>query len=80
MMSSIRIEQVFPELVVKKTRAIWKVYGGTLKYIIHYDLYLAHYDPYFYINDDAKMFRYLSVERILHSLIIHFNLLSHEVL
>ena len=33
--SSIRIVQVFPELVGKKTRAIWKVYGGMLKYIIN---------------------------------------------
>ena len=33
--SSIRIAQVFPELVGKKTRAIWKVYGGMLKYIIN---------------------------------------------
>ena len=33
--SSIRIVQVFPELVGKKTGAIWKVYGGMLKYIIN---------------------------------------------
>ena len=46
--SSIRIAQVFSELVgKKKTRAIWKVYGGMLKYIINYALYLAHYDAYF---------------------------------
>ena len=31
MTSSIRIAQVFPELVGKKTRAIWKIYGGMLK-------------------------------------------------
>ena len=35
---SIRIVQVFPELVGKKTRAVWKVYGGMLKYIINYAL------------------------------------------
>ena len=35
---SIRIAQVFPELVGKKTRAVWKVYGGVLKYIINYAL------------------------------------------
>ena len=41
--SSIKIEQVFPDLVGKKTRALWKVYGGMLKYVINYALYLAHY-------------------------------------
>ena len=61
MTSSIRIAQVFSELVGKKTRAIWKVYGGMLKYIINYALYLAHYDAYFQINDDAKKCRYLCV-------------------
>ena len=30
-----------------------KVHGGTLKCIINYALYLAHYVIYFYINDDA---------------------------
>ena len=39
---SIRIAQVFPELVGKKTHATWKVYGEILKYIINYALYLAH--------------------------------------
>ena len=52
--SSIRIAQVFPELVGKKTRAIWKVFGGVLKYIFNYALSLAHYDAYFQINDDVK--------------------------
>ena len=33
--SSIRIAQVFPELVGKRTHAVWKVYGGMLKYIIN---------------------------------------------
>ena len=41
--SSIRIAQVFPDLVGKKTRAVWKVYWEMLKYIINYALYLAHY-------------------------------------
>ena len=40
--SSTRIAQVFPDLVGKKTRALWKVYRGMLKYIINYALYLAH--------------------------------------
>ena len=53
MTSSIRTAQVFPELVGKKTRAVWKVYGGMLKYIINYALCLAHYNAYFHINDDA---------------------------
>ena len=61
MTSSIRIAQVFPELAGKKTRAKWKVYGGKLKYIINSGLYLAHYDEYFLINDDAKKCKYLSV-------------------
>ena len=43
MTSSIRIAQVFPDLVGKKTRALWKVYGEMLKYAINYALYLAHY-------------------------------------
>ena len=33
--SSVRVAQVFPELVGKKTRAICKVYGGMLKYIVN---------------------------------------------
>ena len=41
--SSIRIAEVFPDLVGKKTRALWKVYGGMLKYVIHCVLNLAHY-------------------------------------
>ena len=80
--SSIRIAQVFPVLVGKKTHAIWKVYRGMLKYIISYAFYLARYDAYFHINDDAKKCRYLSVTNtvIVCSLIILFKLLSHEVL
>ena len=80
MTSSIRIAQVFSELVCKKIRAIWKVYGGMLKYIINYALYLAHYDAYFQINDDAKKCRYLSVTNNFIFSYISFKLLSHEVL
>ena len=43
MTSSIRIAQVFPDLVGKKTHALWQVYGGILKYVINYALYLAHF-------------------------------------
>ena len=80
MTSSIRIAQVFPELVCKKTHAIWKVYGGMLKCIINYTCYLARYDAYFHINDDAKKCRCLSVTNnftFSHNL---FKLLSYGVL
>ena len=79
MTSSIRIAQVFSEMVGKKTRAIWKVYGGMLKYKINYALYLAHYDAYFQINDDAMKRRYLSVTNNFIFSYISFKLLSHEV-
>ena len=59
--SSIRIAQVFSELVGKKTRALWKIYGGMLNYKINYALYFAHYDAYFQINAGAKKSWYLSV-------------------
>ena len=78
--SSIRIAQIFSELVSKKTRAIMKVYGGMLKYIINYALYLAHYDTYFQINDDAKKCRYLSVTNFIYFCHISLKLLLHEVL
>ena len=80
MTSSIRIAQVFPKLVGKKTRAVWKVNGGMLKYLTNYALYLAHYDIYFYVNDDAKKCRYLSVTNNLIFSHYSFKLLSHEVL
>ena len=73
MTSSIRIAQVFSELVGKKTSAIWKVYGRMLKYIINYALYLADYDAYFQINDDAKKCRYLNVTNNFIFLIFHLN-------
>ena len=61
MTSSIRVAQVFPELVGKKSHPIWKVvYGGILKYIANYALYIAHYDAHFQIDDNAKKCRYLS--------------------
>ena len=80
MTSSIRIAQVFPDLVGRKTRALWKVYGGMLKYIINYALYLAHYDAYFHINDDAKNCRHLSVTNNFIFCHNSFKLLSQEVL
>ena len=35
--------------------------GGKLKYMINYALYLAHYDAYYHVNDDAWQCRYFSV-------------------
>ena len=62
-----------------KPHAIWKVYGGMLKYIINFAFYLARYDAYFHINYDAKKCRYGCVSNnfiFSHNL---FKLLSHEV-
>ena len=75
MTSSVRIAQVFPDLVAKNTRALLEVYGGMLKYIINYALY-----AYFHINADAKKCRYLSVTNDF--IFSHNSLkwLSHEVL
>ena len=64
--SSVRIAQVFPELVGKKNHAIWKVYGGMLKYIFTNALY----DAYFHINGDASSENILVLQIILYSLII----------
>ena len=47
MTSSIKIIQVFPKLVGKKTRGTLNVYRGMLKHMINYALYLSHYDAYF---------------------------------
>ena len=81
MTSSIRIARyLFPELVGKKTRAIWKVYGGILKYIINYALYLTHYYAYFHKYDDDNKCRYLSVTNNFIFSCNSFYLLSHEVL
>ena len=80
MTSSISIARIFPDSVGKKTRAIWKAYGGMLKYINNYALYLAHYDAYFHIYDDAKKCRDLSVLNNFIFSLNSFNLLSHEVL
>ena len=65
MTSSIRITQVFPKLVGKKTHDTLKVYRGMLKYMINYALYLAHYDSYFHMNDDTKKCRHLVSQLIL---------------
>ena len=73
MTSSIRIPQVFPNLVGKKAHVTLKVYRGMLKYMINYALYLAHDDAYFHINDDAKKYRYFVSQIILYSVIIHLN-------
>ena len=50
------------------------------KYIISYALYLAHYDAYFQINDDARKCRYLSVTNNFIFFYVSYKLLSHEVL
>ena len=71
--SSIRIAQVFPKLVGKKTHATWMVYRGMLKYMINYTLYLAHYDAHFNINDDAKKCTHLVSQTILYSFTIHLR-------
>ena len=71
--SSIRIAQVFPKLVGKKTHATLKFYRGKLKYMVNYALHLAHFDIYFHINYDAKKCDILVSQIILFSLIIHFN-------
>ena len=71
--SSIRIAKVFPKLVGKKTHLTLKVYMGMLQYMINYALYLAHYDAYFHINDDARKRRYLVSQMLLYSLIIYLN-------
>ena len=60
MTSTIRIAQVFPELVGKDSRYMEGLTGNA-KNIIDYALYLAHSDARFHINDDAKKCRYLSV-------------------
>ena len=76
MASSIRIAWVFPELA----GAIWKFYGGMLKYIINLGLYLAHYNEYFHINDNAKKCKYLVSQIVINIYFFHysFKLLSHE--
>ena len=66
-------------LVSKKTQALWKIYGGMVKYIIYYALYFVQYDAYFLKNDDARKCKYLIVThnfRLSHN---SFKLLSHEV-
>ena len=58
MTSSVKIAQVFPRLVGKKTHVTLKFYRGMLKYMINYALCLAHYDANFHIHVDAKKYRY----------------------
>ena len=48
-------------MIGKKTHVTLMVYVEMIKYIIIYTLYLAHYDVYFHINDDAIKCKYLSV-------------------
>ena len=78
MTSSIRIAQVFPKLVGKKTHATLKVYRVMLRYMISYALYLAHYNAYFNIHDDAKKCRY----SVTYFIFFYnpFNSLPHKVL
>ena len=71
--SSIRIAQVFPKLVGKKTHATLKVYSGMLKYTINYALYLAHYDAYFHVMMTLKSVDIFVSQIILYSSIIHLN-------
>ena len=59
--SSIRIAQVFPSWLAKRHTLYGRFTGGMLNYIINYAFYLARYDAYFHINDDARKCRYLSV-------------------
>ena len=88
MTSSIRVGQVFPEMVgqkkkekkTKKLTLYGRFTGGMSKYIINYNLYLAQCDAYFQINDDAKKCSYLSVTNDFISSHNSFKLLSHEAL
>ena len=73
MTSSIRIAQVFPDLVGKKTCALWKVYGGMLKYVIYYALYVAYYMHIFILMMTLISVDILVSQIILHSLTIHLN-------
>ena len=73
MTSSIRIAQVFPKLVGKKTHLTLKFYMGMLQYMINFALYLAHYDAYFHINDDARKRRYLVSQILLYSFTIYLS-------
>ena len=63
----------------KKTSATLMVYGGMIKYIINFALYLAHYDAYCHINDEAKC-RYLSVTNKFIFSHNSLKLLPHEAL
>ena len=52
---------------------------GMSKYKINYALYLAHYDSYFHINDNAKKLDIFVSQIILFSFFIHLNC-SHKSL
>ena len=71
--SSIRFAKVFHKLVGKKTPASSKIYRGMLQYMTDYALYLALYDAYFHINDNAKKCRYFVSQIVLYSFILHLN-------
>ena len=72
-MSSIRIAQVFPELIGKKTHAIWKVYGEMLKYIIIYAFFSALRCIFFLQMMTLRCVDILVSQIILYSLIIYLN-------
>ena len=78
--SSIRIAQVFPGVVGKKNRALWKVYGRMLKYVINYAYNALNTMHIFHINDDAKKCRYLNVTYNFVFSYNSFKLMSNEVL
>ena len=65
-------------MVGKKTHATMKVNVEMTKYFINYTLYLAHYDAYFHINDEAKKCRYLSVTNKFILFHNSFKLLSYR--
>ena len=71
--SSIKIAQVFSDLVGKKTRALWKIYREMIKYIINYALYLARYRHIFIQMMTLRSVDMLVSQIILYSLIIHLN-------
>ena len=50
----IRIAQVFPKLVGKKTHATFEGLLGDVKVYDYYALCSVHYDAYFHKNDGAK--------------------------
>ena len=51
-----------------------------LNYVINHAVYFAHYDAYFYINDNAEKCRYFSVKYCSILSPNSFKLVPHEVL